>query len=329
MRLDPSGETGPTPRQARGRGWRRSSHGFYVPADVDADAPMQRVLEASVRLPAHAAVTGWAALAWMRCKWFDGWDPSGRPRPVTVAATAHSLASLPGLAVCGERLLLSDVQVVDGVRVTIPVRSVTFEMRYAHDRRAAVRAHDMVALHDLVSIAEISDWADAHRGWTGIAKVRDAIPFLDENAWSPPEVDLRLVWAELGIRDVVCNRPVFDRAGRHVATPDVLDLETGVVGEYDGSLHLEGKQRAKDIRREGDLRGVGLEYVTMVSADLRDPSGFKARTLAARQRARAAAGPRRWTLDTPAWWTPTATVAERRALSKDERGRLLSHRWAA
>jgi len=41
-------------------------------------------------------------------------------------------------------------------------------------------------------------------------------------------------------------------------------------------LHLAGKQRAKDIRREGDLRAVGLEYVTMVSADLRDQSGFKA-----------------------------------------------------
>ncbi|MBG6099235.1 hypothetical protein [Nocardioides luteus] len=300
-----------------------------MPADVDADAPMQRALEASVRLPAHAALTGWAALAWMRCTWFDGRDASGRPRPVTVAATAHSLVSRPGITVCGERLLPSDVQVVDGVRVTIPVRSVTFEMRYARDRRAAVRAHDMVAFHDLVSIAEIAAWADAHRGWTGIAKIRDALPFVDENAWSPPEVDLRLAWEELGIRDVVCNHPVFDHAGRHLATPDLLDLEAGVVGEYDGSLHLEGKQRAQDIRREEDLRGAGLEYVTMVSADLGDPSGFKARTLAARKRARAAAGPRRWTLDPPAWWTSTVTVAERRALSKDERRHLLSHRWAA
>lgn len=32
---DPGGVTGPTPDIARGRRWRTSSRGLYVPADVD------------------------------------------------------------------------------------------------------------------------------------------------------------------------------------------------------------------------------------------------------------------------------------------------------
>ena len=46
------------------------------------------------------------------------------------------------------------------------------------------------------------------------------------------------------------NRPVFDLHGRHVGTPDLLDVEAGVYGEYDSELHLDGKRRLKDLTRE-------------------------------------------------------------------------------
>ena len=35
-----------------------------------------------------------------------------------------------------------------------------------------------------------------------------------------------------------CKAPVCDPDGRHLLTPDLLDVEQGVAGEYDGVAHL-------------------------------------------------------------------------------------------
>lgn len=103
-----------------------------------------------------------------------------------------------------------------------------------------------------------------------------------------------------------------------------------MVGEYEGAVHLVGKQRAKDVRREAEFRGVGLEYVTMLGADFADPSGFAARLRQAYERAaRRPAGACRWTVEPPGWWIPTVTVEQRRALDERTRERLLRHRRAA
>lgn len=216
-------------------------------------------------------------------------------------------------------------QVVDGMVLTDPCRSVAFEVRRAATPLAAVRWLDLVAASDLVSLAEMTAYAETLSGWTGIDHLRYAIALADENVWSPPETDLRLTFTvRMGIAGVVCNRPVFDLDGRHVGTPDVLDLERGVVAEYDGSLHLAGKQRAEDLRREGAFRRVGLEYVTMVAADRRDPADFIRRTHEARTRAlRTPAADRQWTITPPHWWTPTNTVEMRRALADWQRERYL------
>lgn len=123
--------------------------------------------------------------------------------------------------------------------------------------------------------------------------------------------------------------PVFDLDGRHLGTPDLIDPATGVVGEYDGSLHLTGSQRAKDLAREERFRGHGLHPVAMVGADVADPSAFVHRLYASYARATAApVTDRRWTLRQPSWWLPTETVDQRRALDDVSRDRLLAHRAA-
>ena len=49
-------------------------------------------------------------------------------------------------------------------------------------------------------------------------------------------------------------------------------------GEYDGSVHLVGAARGRDVRREAALRAVGLEYFPAVASDWADrpswPSGW-------------------------------------------------------
>ncbi len=331
MRVDPTGVCGPTRKQARGRRWRTSSHGFFVPADVDAEDPCQRAVEASALLLPGEGVTGWAALAWEGGRWFGGVAPDGSALPVAIVAARHVVGQ-PGITVSQEFLRPGHVISVDGLAVTVPPRSVCYEARHADTLEDAVVAIDMAAYSDLVSIDEVWRHNLTLWTWTGVPQSRKAIGLADENSWSPQESRMRCVWvARAGRPRPLSNVPIFDRWGRHVATPDLLDPAAGIVGEYDGALHLVGAQRARDIRREAELRALGLEYVTMLAADRAD--GFRSflrRLDEAYCRAKyAPENARDWTLRTPRWWVDTSTVDARRALSPELRRRLLRHRGAA
>ena len=328
MRVDPRGRTGPTRGQARGPGWRRTSQGYYVPSWVDGTEVEQRIVEAAAVLPEYGGVTGWAMLRWSGARWFSGLGPAGMSRDVTIATVVHNVRPQSGIAVCREKIEPADLTMVEGLRVTTAVRSLCFEMRYAPSLLAAVTALDMAAYDDLVSIEELTTYALAHPAWTGIPQCRDATPHADENAWSPTEVEMRWLWTMVANHPrPLCNRPVFDVSGRHVGTPDLIDPMAGVVGEYEGALHLTGRRRARDLDREAAFRSLGLEYVTMVARDRRDHGAFVERLRGAYDRARfEPERSRRWTLDPPPWWTPTATVAQRRRLDQVQRDRLLGYR---
>lgn len=336
VRPEPTGLTGPTPEQARGARWRRTGRGWYVPADVDGTAAHQRIVEAAAVLPDDwGGVTGWAALAWMGGRWFDGTPWGGGPvRPVTLAVGGNrAIRPKPAYSIetSEERLAPHDHVVVDGVRLTTAARSVCFEMRYARNVWDAVTHLDMACFNDLVSIEEVAAYAEFLNGWTGIPQCRAAIPLASENAWSPREVGMRQVWARDGSRPPpLCNAPIFALSGRLLGTPDLVDPEAGVVGEYDGGVHfLDGRRSPRDLDREETFRSHGLELATMLADDHRDPSRFERRLEAAFERARSRPPEaRRWTLEPPTGWIDTSTVAARRALGPDLRARLLRHRAA-
>lgn len=331
VRVDPDGESGPTRKQARGARWRRSSHGLYVPSTTDPDDAAQRIVEAAALLRSGDGVTGWAALHWWGGHWFTGVRGDRTLRPVSLV-TRQYLAPRRGIHVSQERHQPREITDVEGVPVTPAVRSVCYEMRHAPSDRAAVVALDMAAYSDLVSVAEAGAYAGSLGGWRGIARCRRALALADENSWSPQEVLMRLVWELDGGRPrPLVNVAVFDGTGRHVATPDLLDPVAGVVGEYDGSLHLARSQRTRDVRREGELRALGLEYVTMLASDHTDGyRSFLQRLETAYARARhAAESARDWTVTPPQWWTDTTTVAARRRLGPRQRARLLGYRRPA
>lgn len=335
VRVDPSGNHGPTRGQARGAGWRLTSHGYYVPSYVDGNRVEQRIVEAAAVLsPGNGAVTGWAALAWLGARWFSGVTVAGERLPVDLAVW-RKIRAQPGIAICEEGINPAEVILVDGLPITIPVRSVCFAMRYAPSVRDAVRTLDMAAYDDLVSIEELRLYAGTRprtglSSWTGIPLCREATELGDENCWSPQEVTMGMIWMiDAGLGKPRFNVPIFDRSGQHICTPDLLDEESGVVGEYNGELHLQGAQRARDVRREEAYREFGLESFTMLAGDSADRAGMAARMRAARSRAKwLPPHERLWTSQPPAWWTPTETVEQRRALSVSQRERFLRYRAA-
>lgn len=332
VRVDPSGLRGPTPGQVRGKKWRSPFHGWHVPTAIDGGDPAQRTVEAAELLHVGEAVTGWAALGWEGGHWFRGTAGDGRLlRPVPLVTCRH-VRKQPGVVISQEFVGPNERRFVDGLVITTTLRSVCYEARYADTLLGAVVAVDMAAYSDLVSIDELAAYVRSRMAPTGIGLAREAVVLADENSWSPREVLMRLVWTLQGEHHrPLCNVPVFDRWGRHVGTPDLLDPVAGVVGEYDSDLHLVGAQRAKDVRREGAFRSLGLEYVTMLGSDQADHfTSFLSRLDTAYDNARyAAESTREWTITPPASWTQTSTVAARRDLPSHLRDRLLRYRRAA
>ncbi len=328
--VDPTGLAGPTPREARGPHWVRTSHGLFVPAGVDVDRPEQRTVQAAEVVPHVGGVTGWAQLRWAGGTWFSGLQPDGRSqRPVDLATPLTDIRSQPGIRISHEHLDIVELEWLDGLRTTSSARSLLFEVRKARTLWLAVQAIDMAAYSDLVSLAELAEYVDVHVGWPGIRQARVARDLADENSWSPREVWLRLVWMlEGGYPRPLMNTPVFDLSGRHIGTPDLLDHAAGVAGEYEGAdTHLDPETRYHDLTREDAFRSVGLEYFTAVTRDSRHREGLVRRMRAARGRAGwLRPEERRWTTHPPDWWVPTATVEQRRALTPDQRRRWLRHR---
>ncbi len=332
--VDPRGVDGPTRGTARGKRWRKSSYGLHVPVDVDGTHAGQRIVEAAALLSGWGGVTGWAGLHWLGGVWFNGLGSDGVTElPVPLApGLNHPVRGQPGVDVSNAGVPPHHQLRVDGVRVTTPLRSVTFEMRRARTVLEATKIFAMAAYNDLVSVDELAEFVDCElNSKTGVQTVRDALPFLTENAWSPMEPEMFHHWvATAGRPAPVFNVPVFDHHGRHIATPDLLDPATGVCGEYLGDVHLLRSQRATDVGREGVVRRVGLEPTTMVAADRLAPDAFVQRLHDAYARAdRLAVTERLWTIEQPSWWIDTSTVSRRRALTRPQQRVALNWRRTA
>jgi hypothetical protein len=322
---------GPSQWQTRSGAFRSTGGGLWVPASVEPSVD-QRIVEAAARMPASGAVTGWAALRLWGGGWFGGTGRGQEPLPVTIGTgTTHALRADARIRVSREIIPFAAFGRAGGIRVTRPLWSVSHEMRKAQDDEAAVVAFELAAFHDLVSVAELTAYVESALGTRqGVQRIRDLLPVLEENSWSPTEPLMRLTWSGAGFGRPLANRPVFDAEGRFVGTPDLVDPVAGVYGMYDGALHLAGEVRERDVAKDAAYRRLGLEGVTMMAGDLGRRDAFVVRLREAYDRAeRRPAELRRWSLEPPPWWTPTFTVAQRRALTPYDRERLLWNRRAA
>lgn len=327
VRLDPSGLSGPTVGQARGRKWRRAGPSHYTPAHVDGTTLQQRIVEAVACSPPGSAATGWAALGWLAPQWFDGLGPDGRtllPVPVAVGDSGTARRR-EGVVISEDWLFDDDVIVIDGLPITIPERSVTFAARKARTDLAAMQVVDMAAFHDLVDLDGLTAYTARLGNRPGKLRLERAISAGDENAWSPQEVLLRKLWMDHRPTQLLCNVPIFDLAGNHLFTPDLFDPDAGVAGEYDGDGHADRERRRHDLGRQEIAVRCRIGVATMM-AGRGEADAFLRRLDAAYNRTPPPAPHRFWTLEQPAWWVDTSTVARRRALTDEQADRWLAHR---
>lgn len=332
VRVDPTGRGGPTRGQARGPSWRQSTYGFYVPSDVDSSRPVQRVAEQSVRLPPGGAVTGWAAGLLLGATYLDGRGPDGiTPLPVPLAiGPAGNVRSDAAVLLLRDVLPTEEVTTVLGIPCVIPERAAFDAMRTASSPVEAVVAMDMMALGEVTSLRRTREYVDCvGPRRKGTPRVRAALALASEHSWSPNETRMHMVWRlDARLPAPRLNRPLFDRQGRLLCYPDLLDVEAGLVGEYDGADHRGAHRHSKDVGREDLLRRHGLEVFRVTGLDLRVPGRIRDRMLEARSRANwLPEAERSWTTAPPPDWDPGPTLDQR--LDERELRRELERQWAA
>jgi hypothetical protein len=112
----------------------------------------------------------------------------------------------------------------------------------------------------------------------------DALDLATGECRSAPEVRMMLTWLlDARFGKPLMNREVLDLDGRLLAVVDLLDVESGSYGEYDGEEHRKRARHRRDVQRAEVLRDVGLEGFTIVAGDSVDVQ--VRRMAAARRRA--------------------------------------------
>lgn len=281
-----------------------------MPAEVDADVPEQRILEQAMRLTG-GAVTGWAACRMHGAAFFDGLRRDGRtPLPVPLACgPLHQIRRLPGDDLIRDILRPDEIVLVRDVPCTTVMRATFDAMRYASNAREAVVVLDMMAAAELTSVARMRDYIGNRQGWTGVQRVREAVELADDGSRSPQETRFRLIWQlDAGRPRPLVNRPVFDLGGRLLGHPDLLDVEAGVIGEYDGADHRDALTHSHDVGREGGFRDHLFEVVRVTGPDMGDTLRVTGRVHASYARARwVPVHLRTWTLTPPPYWSARAS----------------------
>jgi hypothetical protein len=247
---------------------------------------------------------------------FDGLEADGRTRVPVAVRLPSDQHPRPAPGVVQVRGTPERVLVVQGIPCVPPDVALFDSMRRRETLRDAVVDADMAAAAQLTSVRRMEAFLGRRPSWRGVPGVplvRDALPLSDEHSASPQETRVRLAWLlDAGLPRPHVNRPVFDlRDGTLVAIPDLLDVEAGLVVEYDGDDHRSAQRHSDDVDREARLREHLLEVTRATGRDVRNPAALAGRFLAARRRARFVEPRRRtWTVSPPPWFTARTPLDE-------------------
>lgn len=269
----PTGELltcGVTPDELRGPGWRSPFHGLHAPASGDLLAPIQRILDAVELVPPGGAIGGWAAAHLLGAVELDGRGRSGREEEdvVIVAPRPCHRGRRQGVRFVRSALSDDDRVEVGGVTVTSPIRTV-FDLARSRPARDALAGVDCACRLLGLEVPPVQDYLDRHRRYRGIPTARQVLSLADPRSRSAGESRLRYLWVvDARLPRPECNAYVIDCDGRVVAMVDLLDPESGLVGEYDGATHRLLASHTADNAREEDLEHCGLAVVRATSMDL-------------------------------------------------------------
>jgi hypothetical protein len=257
-----------TEHELRGALWRHPHHGRYTWSGTNPEDPRQRILEAVSLLTDGCILGGWAAAFVHGATDLDGRTWSGRLEPVLFVLPYRRRIRRAGIRPIRTPVALADVVEIGGARVTAPLRTC-FDLMRLRTLEEAVVAADAMLRAKVVTVEGLADYVHQHTGWRGVDTARLAVDLADSRAASCPESRLRVLWVvDARLPRPQVNRPVFNPDGLLLGVPDLLDCESGLVGEYDGAVHREPRRHAADNVREERLESHGLTVIRTTAIDL-------------------------------------------------------------
>lgn len=232
---------------------RRVTRGIYVDATVP-DSLQLRAAALALVVPESAVVTDRTA-AWLHG--VDILSPGDHLLlpPVSIVQPVGGSRVRRGESAGRERgLSAHDIETVNGVRVTTPLRTAVDLGRLLR-RDAAIGALDVLLRHGTFDQEQLLDELGRFRGYRGIVQLRALAPLADGRAESPRESVLRLRWLDAGLPPPEPQVTVIDGWGRVIYRIDVGVKELRYGAEYDGvDFHTTPEQQEHDRRRRDELR---------------------------------------------------------------------------
>ncbi|WP_374458182.1 hypothetical protein [Nocardioides sp.] len=218
---------------------------MFVAAQVD-DSLRLRVAALKLVVPDHAIVVDRTA-AWIHE--VDALPRSAihRMPSLDVVSSLASRVRRPGIDSGIRNFTAADLMVLDGLRVTTPLRTACDlgRLLWRFDALAAIDGFLRAGLDHAELLAEI----DRYKGFRGVVQLRTLAPLGDRKAESPPESALRLHWYDADIGTPETQIWVYDDAGRPKYRIDVGDPEVHYGGEYFGAeFHGEDAEEHDEAR---------------------------------------------------------------------------------
>ena len=241
-----------------------------------ADAEHLVRLHAAVAVaPKGAILAGWAAASALGVPkdMLDGTHDGSALMPVPFLVPERSgLHARQGVRYWKGPIAPEDVVQLDGLLLTAGPRTVVDLARWVRSPAKAQAMVDIGLRYGLTDVIQLGRALSRMKGYRGIGLARDAARAPSARAESPRESELRHHWVEAGLPTPLVNPQVFDLAGRFLGKLDLMDPESGYIGEYDGHWHLVGDRPERDAARLARLRAANLTVDVFTESDFRGPA---------------------------------------------------------
>jgi hypothetical protein len=244
----------------------RVFHNVYVRADI-LDSIETRTAALAIVLPPFAVVCDRTA-AWIHGVDVLSFRELGSPPPIELVSIRDLTPSRSRGVNGGERDLDPlDITVVDGIRVTTPLRTA-LDLGCKLPRYRAIGALDQfMRLHEITH-RDFSAHLPRYRGRRGVVQLRELVRIADPASESPGES-----WIRLAIYDANLPPPTLQFSvavgGKELFRLDLAYEFQGVCVEYDGQEHHTSPDHVRaDERRRGWLRDHGWTVIVVTKDDL-------------------------------------------------------------